>query len=284
MGEMYLVVRVQIVGQRDNYQKKGLNKRKKMIKSIQIKSGYAHEMFGNLKFNFTPGLNILFGENGSGKSTILNILAAYCGVKDKGWSTYLEPSLVWSKRDKFPDKFVKLSPDKCEANVDWDGTPTLKYSANDEIGNDLLSTKESSAMKFVENFSDGQERIGFLNVIGRALTERKPNIIEFDIYKQCNDTWKEAIDSFTDYVKSLPRTGPVTMIMDEPDRSLSITMQMQVWNSLNMISKDTQVIVATHTMFALGIQDANIIEVNKGYIKQCKNHIKTLARQISQNE
>lgn len=51
-----------------------------MIKSVQIKDGLLNELLGKRKIKFTDGINILWGKNGVGKTTLVNAMASYCSV------------------------------------------------------------------------------------------------------------------------------------------------------------------------------------------------------------
>ena len=95
-----------------------------MISTLKILSGYAIKL-PRLKepIDFQPGLSVLFGENATGKSTVLKIVAAYCSIDKGGWSKCPEP---WLRNDEdFPKCFKRYSPGSCEAELQWDGTATL---------------------------------------------------------------------------------------------------------------------------------------------------------------
>ena len=59
--------------------------------------------------------------------------------------------------------------------------------------------------------------------------------------------------------------------MDEPERSLALPFQQKVpCDLLPAEMKEYQVIIATHSVFALQIPGANIIDMKPGYVKECK--------------
>lgn len=59
-----------------------------MIRSITFHSGYPTRLkgIGRRRITFNDRINVLYGPNGSGKTTILEALAAASGASDGGWS------------------------------------------------------------------------------------------------------------------------------------------------------------------------------------------------------
>lgn len=97
-----------------------------MINYIQYTNGYPLNIpcVGQRIFNFKKGINVLFGPNGCGKSTILKTLKAYCGIgTGGGWTFFNDPMRLAS--NNFPFAYIGLTPSRCSANVGWDGTPSF---------------------------------------------------------------------------------------------------------------------------------------------------------------
>lgn len=70
---------------------------------------------------------------------------------------------------------------------------------------------------------------------------------------------------------SIPQ-GQRTIILDEPETGLSLPFQAGFWRNV-MASKKAagfQIIVATHSPFALNIEGANYIETSPGYLDTCR--------------
>lgn len=260
-----------------------------MIKSATIKTGFASQLeaIKGKNFKFTPGLNVLFGPNGCGKTSMLKILGAYSGT-EAGWSKFIEPINLHllmdeeeKKKVKFPSCFSAISPGKCEAKVDWDGTATFLTSATMDavpsyVGNDSedgLASASELIGQMVGKLSQGQVRIHRLLKM-RELSKNLPDLTKLPgSYKSVNSSWTDAMDLFANYVKTLPREGPGTILLDEPDRSLSIPNQVDLWTIvMQKLSEKFQVIVATHCEYALYV-DCNMIEMIPGYVDQCKNAI-----------
>jgi len=62
--------------------------------------------------------------------------------------------------------------------------------------------------------------------------------------------------------------GKTTVLLDEPERSLSHAKQKDFFlNVLPNQMKDYQVIIATHSLYSMFTPNANIIEMENGYIK-----------------
>ena len=100
-----------------------------MITHIKFDRGFATQLrcTGNKTFKFTPGINVLFGPNGCGKSTIVKTLKAYCGIETGGWSEVSDPATLGTTSTAlgFPTAYASLAPGKCFANVGWTGNPSF---------------------------------------------------------------------------------------------------------------------------------------------------------------
>jgi len=265
-------------------------KEKKVITKAKVTKGFATKLPSfDKEFKFQKGLNILFGPNACGKTTLLNILGAYCSTKS-GWSRYIEPSFN-DRGDKFveyPKRCATIAPgrdeNKCEAKVEWDGTATFFTSAetSDAVSHVLEGTPDGLldlgqiVGEIVNKPSLGQKRIYRLNML---LTHSKevPDLTAIPPeYNGYNDLWQKAMNKFIEYVKTLPRTGPSTILLDEPDRSLSIPMQVALWRDIMpKLAEKFQVIVATHCPAALSFKDA-LIDFQKGYANECLTAMKQL--------
>lgn len=269
-----------------------------MITSVVIKSGYAAKL-PKLPQNveFTSGLNILFGPNGCGKSTLIKICAAYSSIVNGGWSCSMTPHHLFRacKNLQYPRDFKYLSPGKgekqCVADVVWDGTPSfLLTSDNDNVRSaahffwdeadspDGVTSVNEQMLQLMSSPSAGEVRLMKLGKILKGIRQI-PKINEMPAkYKNANSTWTECIQTFIDYVNTLPKNGPQTILFDEPDKSLSIQNQILFWLCLSTKLKDMQVIVATHSFVPLMMKglEANWIAMEKNYIDNSQKAIHSL--------
>lgn len=240
-----------------------------MIKKIQVLKGFPLELkgVGNKVFNFTENLNVLFGPNGCGKSTLLKILKSYSGIQKAGWSQISQKSILPARElSHFPHIYHIFSPGESYAHVEWDGTPSFynegdvkddvfgMFFNNAAMSNDGLTTGNEMLETLALKPSSGQYRLQKLNKILNMI-DNPPTLSGFTVESQ--------------YIASLPKTGRVTLLFDEPERALSLPKQMELFRLLVDISKEKQVIIATHSPFVLLGIEANIIDLEEGYSQQC---------------
>lgn len=117
-----------------------------MIESVIFHSGYPTKLkgIGRKPIAFNDRVNVLFGPNGSGKTTILRTLAAASGCSDGGWSDGREPQGL-----------------SYEATVERDNQPVFyqdcyRDSEQSFISGDYLETR-------AHLHSTGEKRVGLVN-------------------------------------------------------------------------------------------------------------------------
>ena len=244
-----------------------------MIKSIKFVEGFVLDLYKDApkQFNFTDGMNILFSGNGAGKSVALKFLKAYCSIQNAGWTNVVDPKVL--APDGFPHAYRAFTPDKDRVVVDWDGTPVF-YNSGDiadsnawffqksGVSEDGLSTEKERFDTMVEKPSSGQYRLKKINkmlsIIGNP-PKIEPNPKFGDVSAQL------------EYLESLPKDGKLTILLDEPERSLSLPKQKKLLDVLMSFADKHQIIMACHSPFALSLprDKVNFIEIEPSYIEEC---------------
>ena len=260
-----------------------------MITHFKALGGYCRELpaVGDKLFDFNPGLNALFGPNGCGKSTILKCIKAYCGIKDAGWTKLSTGKLLPATApNHFPYVYRVFTPPSnnkrdadenslfCDCLVTWDGTPTFYNDSEikidslsalfrpEELNTDGLTTADDQIDILKTTPSSGELRLRKLNKL-LSLIQNPPNL---SIVRGDKVTELEKA-----YISSLKRLGKTTLLLDEPEKALSLPKQLELFNILIEISKTYQVIIATHSPFILFLQGVNIIDMETGYSALCQD-------------
>lgn len=258
-----------------------------MISHIKILNGFTSELpnfHQGIEYHFPEGLTILSGPNGCGKTSILKMIKAYCGIPNgfAGWSRISsELALGAQQKSHFPWVYRAYSPGQSDCIVGWDGTPTFynegdvkidqwAWFTNKEISSEDGMTTEAEHMEaMIEKPSSGQYRLKKLNKLFNML-KNPPDLTKYI-------SQHPAQIGEVDYIRSLPRTGRVTLLLDEPERALSLPKQMELFALLKKMSKDYQIIVATHSPFVCLMDlDAKIYDIENGYSAECKGIIEKL--------
>ena len=276
-----------------------------MIRSLRATAGYAAALpaLKDRTFEFEAGLTVLFGQNASGKSTMLKLMAGYSGCQRPGWTTYSEDYEPFKKychprepNPPFPERFA-VYLGGLRAEVQWDGTPTYYSRGLPSQGqasfDEALERGGDEADDYMRRMmspgSSGQEQILWVNDRLEQTIAKPPTIARdatFYVYgrgmvdpktrEHWGTDWSQGIEQFVDYVDSLPRTGPVTVLLDEPDTRLSLPNQEKLWRLfLPRIAEGRQIIVASHSPFAL--RAPRIIDLDSGYSDRCRQALATLS-------
>ena len=258
-----------------------------MIHNIKFLSGFPLN-FPYLKdktISFDKGLCVLFGENGSCKSSILKTIAAYCGIEKGGWSQISNPlKLAARVSNHFPYVYRAYTPGNIDAQVGWDGTPTF-YNDSEMLNKNNFTWFFDSAVLSEDGIttgaeqldvmatkpSSGQYRVQKINKIMQVI-QHPPNLTV--IPPDISENMKEAAFAEIQYIQSLPRNGKMTLIFDEPEKAIALPKQIELFDTLMILAQHFQVIIATHSPFILNYKGVQIIDINPGYANVCRDLIK----------
>ncbi len=261
-----------------------------MFDSIQFKGLAQSSLFGYAKdvpyfknrrqLKFKPGLNILFGPNGCGKSTVLNILAHTMAAAQGGVSKVTQDhisstvDMFASLRKRDGSKGDKV--DKVGLEVRHDGQPVVYSDPRKAVGliggsfdDDFMEKGISEAMG-ASRRSHGQLSLSRTDGALAVLLGKRPFpcSVEFSMKKShVNDQWVQAIELVEKRLQACIEPGQPTVILDEPEANFSLLWQSRLWALLGnpAVADKFQVIVASHSPFALGHAHAHYIEFEEGY-------------------
>lgn len=215
--------------------------------------------------SFKPGLNILWARNGVGKSTVLQVITnLFCCnqigrpyVTQVALEEYLYRGLNGVEGQ--PDGVLPIHDGQAILSFNPDRTPGLLYGGS-HFDYDFMSEGLSNMQKV----SSGQGTLRQLTQqMGTYVTGKTPWP---EIYwkmetKSTYDVLQARIDFLNSVFEPKIPVGPKTLIMDEPEKCLDIDNAEHMWRGIRKWSETHQIIVASHSMFALGIEGANYIEL-----------------------
>ena len=256
----------------------------------------------NRTFNFEPNkINVIFGPNASGKTTILKALAGNAGTTD-GYPTLLSPldCRGWGE-ESTTENFKKTLTKKMgnSAIIEWDGVPVYydnfanrrSHSVGDLCGS-VLGDDLGTEIQYIlskNTISGGQNSMYLMN---RLFNIAKQKVSFIDIFKdyvnedgsykkiKYNDVWVEAYKCQLDYYMGFENSMkqlPGTFLFDEIDKSLDITNVYSLYtNVLPELIKETgvQIIIISHSPIVLSDKIRNndmynIISIDEEYTKEC---------------
>lgn len=277
-----------------------------MFKSIEILDGYPLEIKSIYnekesvfpkKLEFKPGLNILFGPNGCGKTSIIRALGA-TGMTVKGWSN------INFSPDKFPGGGLFANADSLKkATVDAFIKNSLGYGAKAELDGPVYYVSDYSIRDYLcgrslmgtgvgeGNLQPEQELLEHIDrntksagqhmmdqqgiVIGLLINKRwafsrKP---VDQMYEKCKLIYRDSefstgvLERMYKYAQdTFLKGGAPTLLLDEPELHFSFESMLGLCQNLlpQLLKQGYQVIMASHfDMIPFIFKDANIIGIDR---------------------
>ena len=278
-----------------------------------VDQGYKNpQLVDNLlgkKFVFEPHkINVIFGENAAGKSTIINTLAAYCQCGDAdnldGWTNinFVKPlpsHSFLSSSEENDEKYVQQVVEdninrlmKNNAVVEWDGIPVYNDSFSNrkmlgqlgELTGSVLDSALDEALWLTSHRSLGEKSIAILCKMIPKL--EKPFTLEeclSRVKKNYNNIWevyqKALVQRLKRFNSGFSGETVNTFMFDEIDKSMSISNVVTLYTKIlpSLVEKTgCQIIIVSHSPVIMTEQvyDShfyNIINVTEGYAEECKS-------------
>ncbi|MCF0126024.1 MAG: AAA family ATPase [Clostridia bacterium] len=229
---------------------------------------------------FNPHVNILIGENGCGKSTIINMLRDV---------NFVEKSFI-PKIGSFPN--IKIAEtfetaDCVEIKADYSKPVFNLYRMIEDWktmsdSNDAMEDKWGVAQRFAAiEESKGQNQIGdFRQLINIAYGGSYEGA--FHIIYNNKDKHEDNIKLYKWYESNHKEGDNYTFLMDEPDAGLDIKNLKAIYDFIEYMATkrdDTQVVVSLHNVALITklrkIEGINWIDVSgKDYLKEIEEFCK----------
>ena len=227
------------------------------------------------EYEFKEGVNIIVGENGSGKTTLMNLIKKYLLVDAVDCGRGLYNSNINDLFECFGEN--KLLYDGVDVYADYVRNTFRLVHKDEKLKNEARTADNFVDIYNLAHSSTGEGVLIALNSLFKYMYSSK-DILLHD-YSQYRDNYKP----YVDYIKNhMVEGNEWTILMDEPDRNLSLENIAQIKAILSFHKPQTQIIAVVHNPLLIVSlaknEEVNIIEMTKGYVKKTEKMVKELLK------
>lgn len=211
------------------------------------------------EFSFDASVTVFIGENGCGKSTMLNLIAAKAGLYKIAMQEEIH-------RDK--DKLFRNAGKNVTADFRLGKPSGFYFSAEDFTSyiHSLEKEKNYAREELARVRSEYAGKSAFSRMMASAPFENTLNDIG-GMYQKDLLTSSHG-EAYLDFFASRMRKGQL-YLLDEPETPLSVQNQLALLAIIDeAIREDCQFILATHSPILMGIPEAALFEFSKEGIRR----------------
>lgn len=229
------------------------------------------------EYVFKPGVNIIVGVNGCGKTTLMNLIKKYLLVDyaDCSIGTYR------SNINALYENPIEQKPlyDGIGVYADYQKNTFRLSHAGEKESKQAIETFEDFGTMFTQKTSStGEGVLVAVNSLFRYMFSKDaPLTFNYEQFKERDPLYYKYI---TEHRKT--DVDEFTILMDEPDRNLDIENLDQIKAILSFHKPQTQMIAVVHNpllIYSLSKKRSiNIIEITEGYVDKIKKLVNNLVR------
>jgi len=226
------------------------------------------------EYDVTPGVNIIVGENGSGKTTLMELIKKYLIVD---YTECFRGEYNCNINALFKTFNNDAILDGVDVYADYTKNTFRLSHADEKAQNEALKTFEEFGSFFDQKQSStGEGVLVAINYLFGYIFGKKAKLA-FD-YNQ----FKDVYPLYVDYVERhrVECADEWTIMMDEPDRNLSLDNIEHIKGILSFHKPHTQIIAVVHNpllIYALSkMEHIHFIELTKEYVEKVKKQVKTI--------
>ena len=224
-------------------------------------------------------ITILYGSNGSGKSTALNAMARRIGV---------ERTTPYNCGYFHYDDFIKRCSYKTNHEFVGDLAQVTTMITSDDIFDTMLHTRKSNIKHEIRSnaladfYQDTPivrhidcENPESVDEFRKSVRARNRNTSQRSFIRgEIGDKERTYSNGETGYLRLIGQIKEGLYLLDEPENSLSARWQGKLAEFIKMsaYSCDCQFIIATHSPFLLAIEGAKIYNLDGDYVELSQWH------------
>lgn len=208
-------------------------------------------------------VTILYGSNGSGKSTALNVIAEKTGIcRDS----------IYNKSNFYPD-YIKM----CSMNIEEDIPDNSRIITSDDVFDYMLNIRNLNEEidlkrdKLFEDYLDAKyskfqmRSMDDYDQLKKVNTSRRKTQSRF-VRDELIDNVREFSNGESAYIYFTEKIGENGLyLLDEPENSLSPKRQMELVSFLENSARffGCQFIISTHSPFLLAMRGAKVYNLDE---------------------
>lgn len=221
---------------------------------------FSKNQFERIDFNT---ITILYGGNGSGKSTALNIIAE---------KTNINRDSIYNKSNFYND-YVNM----CEVDIEYEIPAKSGIITSDDVFDYMLNVRninegiDNKREKIFEEYLDNKyskfqmksiEDLHILRKVNEARSKTQSKYIRHNLMDNIRE-YSNGENGFRYFISKIEENG--LYILDEPENSLSPKRQIELVKFIEDHSRylNCQFIIATHSPFILSIRGAKIYDLDE---------------------